>query len=160
MRRILLFTFLIFALTSCNSLKRLDRLAIKYGQEITDTITLDTIIRVPGVSFNASYFKKYTIKDLNGLRDTIQINLQDGTKIVLVDQYAAEKAFPEQISVKRQAFVIREEQEIHLVKRKNYKRIVVNPPDKMDVLLANLKWISLSIFSILMIVWFVRKLIL
>lgn len=162
MNRILIIFLMPLAFLSCNSLKRLDKLAVKHGKEITETIRIDTVLKIPGISFDASYFKKYAISELHGQSDTTRFILRDGTKLLLVDQYSTENrsGIPEKIGIKRKAFVYRNDKEVHILKSKQYKRISIAPPDKLDVFLSNMKWISISLLSIAMVVWFVRKLIL
>lgn len=157
MKRFILFSLLALLFVSCNSLKRLEKLAVKHGEEITDTISIDTVLSLPGISFDTSYIKEISISETKA--DTTLIHLEDGTKIILIDQVikSHNHAQLEKITIKRTAVIFREEKELHIMKNRAYKRISVTPPDKVDVFLANFKWFALSVLGFLGIILFVKK---
>ncbi len=158
---ILLMLLFFFFLSGCNSTKRIQKLAHKHGEEISKTITLDTSIIISVLQYDTTIEKKI-IKDTISFVyiDTNNIVLSDGTEIQIIDSlYFDHDILPRYLSRKTGIIINRSEKEIPIKFTNKYKQIVIKPPDKIDIILRDIKWIALSVLSFAAIIIGVKKIL-
>ena len=153
---------LVFSLwvTSCSPQKRIQRLADRHGVETKLEVTLDTIIDIDSLRFDTLISKELSFDTSRVIIDTTRLLLEDGTELVIIDQYISNEraAQPGKIRNKKGIVVFRPLKKINIKKKLDIDRIVVNPPDKIDVLLADMKWFVMLLFAFGFIVLVIRKL--
>lgn len=162
MKKLLLVLFVSLLIISCSPQKRLQRLADEHGELITDTIHLDTSVINPALHFDSIIEKEIANQNNDSsllFVDTLILILEDGTKINQVDTFGiivGEKG-PQKLKRKTRYQIDRATQVIPFKAKIPYQKYEIKPPDKIDMLLVNLKWFALSILGIVAIILFIRK---
>ncbi|NPD47500.1 hypothetical protein [Lentimicrobium sp. S6] len=164
MKKLLLVLFISLLIISCSPQKRLQRLAEKHGELITDTIPLDTSVIIPALHFDSLIEKEIANQNNDSsllFVDTLILILEDGTQINQVDTFeiiSGEKK-PQKLKRKTRYQIDRIEQVIPFKAKIPYQKYEIKPPDKIDMLLANFKWFALSVLGVVVIVLVIRKLL-
>jgi hypothetical protein len=136
-------------------------LAAQYGTENTVTLKIDTTISVDSVSFTG-FIDKGLQKDTGQIyfSDSNSFHLEDGTEIILIDTFVNKRntlGLKNEINRKTRVYLKIPEKKIKLKKKLEAPQIIVEKPDKLDVLLKNLKWFAFSVFAIAMLVFAIKK---
>jgi len=161
MRNLVFIIFSIIVFVACSPGKRIQRIAEKHGEHVVDTLRLDTTATIPEFHFDTMVEKEISIDTNEYFVDTIELVLDNGTKIQIIDStkiIRSPNEEPEKLKRKRVYSIDQPEKEIPIKMDLPYDKIEVNPPDKIDVLLSNFKWAALMALAIALIITTLRKL--
>lgn len=159
MRKII-FISIIFALfISCSPQKRVARLADKYGVIQSDTIKIDTAYKIPALHFDTTLNR--IIDQDTAARifvDTFNFILEDGTTIQVIDTTQEIRGEnPTKLKRKTRFIVDRESREIPISIKAPFQKIVVEQPTIWHKLIDNIKWLTLSILAIFLILLILKN---
>ena len=155
-------------MASCSPQRRIQRLAEKHGVENTLTVKWDTAFKINSINFDTLIEKEFDIDSasLNDLDptsviyvDSNKIILNNGTEILIVDTVIVRENGEQPSTVDRKTGIVvfNQGSEININKNIDVDQIVVEPPDKLDVLLDNILWVFLSIIGLVIVVLVLRR---